>query len=51
MAQAVVDDVYLLILTVDGEEYVDKLRARMQRTADEVYPSTSNEKSWLFSKP
>ena len=38
-----------LVMTVDGDEYVDKLRAMMQRTADEVNPS--NEKSWLLSKP
>lgn len=51
MAQVVFEDAYLMILTVDGEEYVDKLRDKLNRTAASARPSSAHEESsWLLSK-
>jgi hypothetical protein len=52
MAQVVIEDAYVWIMTIDGEEYVDKLRAKLNRASDEtIHALASNEESFLLSKP
>lgn len=52
MAQVVIEDAYVWIMTIDGEEYVDKLRAKLNRASDETtHALASNEESFLLSKP
>jgi predicted membrane chloride channel (bestrophin family) len=50
MAQVVVEDAFLMIKTIDGEEYCDKLRARLNMNKDTV-ATPATEESWLLSKP
>jgi predicted membrane chloride channel (bestrophin family) len=47
-AVSVFEDAYLAILDVDGAEWVDKLRLRMNDVSREPY--YTDEQSWLLSK-
>lgn len=46
MYDASFNDVCLLIMSIDGEEYVNKLQARMQISLTEKAPT--GEDSWLL---
>lgn len=50
MAHVVVEDAFVMIKTIDGEEYCDVLRARLNMSTKDK-TTTASEESWLFSKP
>jgi hypothetical protein len=52
MAMTVYEDIYLFINDMDGAEWADKLRARMQIANGAVGGTAveSTEQSWLLSK-
>jgi predicted membrane chloride channel (bestrophin family) len=47
MATMTYEDIYLAILDVDGPEWTDKLRARMQNETHSVTQDATTELSWL----
>jgi Bestrophin, RFP-TM, chloride channel len=52
MAMTVYEDIYLFINDMDGAEWADKLRTRMQSASgtEAAVAADSTEQSWLLSK-
>jgi hypothetical protein len=51
MAMTVYEDIYLFINDMDGAEWADKLRTRMQiANGTAATGADSTEQSWLLSK-
>jgi hypothetical protein len=52
MATTVYEDIYLFINDMDGAEWADKLRTRMQiaNGTEAATGADSTEQSWLLSK-